>query len=134
MRNIFDEVERKKRAIWLVALLLIIYNSIRLLSIIASPYPIDQIIDKGARISISEYQEAFQIYSNNESERLQMPPDSFKIAILYSGFLAAGYIIFSFFLGMRKKFARYSGTSVFLPSQNQRRKSRHNHRLKSSHR
>jgi hypothetical protein len=108
MRNIFAEIERKNRAIWLVAILLATYNMLRLLLIIASPYPIDQIANIDAGISISEYQVAFQNYTNEESERLQMSPHSLKITILYSGFMAAGYIIFSLFLGMRKKFARYT--------------------------
>jgi hypothetical protein len=107
MRNIFSEIERTNRAIWLVAILLAIYNTIRLLSIFVAPYPIDQITNIDAGISVSEYQVAFQNYINKESDRFQMSPDSFKIAITYYGCLAAGYMIFSLFLGMRRKFARY---------------------------
>jgi membrane-associated PAP2 superfamily phosphatase len=108
MRNIFSEIKRKKRAIWMVAALLVTYNALRLLSIVAAPYPVDQIVNMDAGISLSEYQVAFQNFINEESAILQMSPDSLKITILYSGCVAAGYIIFSLFLGMRKKFARYA--------------------------
>jgi hypothetical protein len=112
IRNLFSEIERKNRAIGLAAILLATYNIIRLLSIFAAPYPIDQITNGDIEISISKYQVAFQNYINQESDRLQMSPDSFKIAIIYYGCLAGGYVIFSLFLGMRRKFARYSILSL----------------------
>ncbi len=92
----------------MIAILLATYNTFRLLSIIAIPYPIDQIASIDEGISFSEYQVAFRNYINEESERLQIPPESLQIIIVGSGYLAAGYIIFSLFLGMRKKFARYA--------------------------
>ncbi len=107
MRNIFSEIERTKRAIWLAAILLLTYNVLRLVSIIAAPYPIDQIAHIDSGISIAQYQVTFQNYLDQESQRLEIPPASLKLTILYSGCLAAGYMIFSLFLGMRRKFARY---------------------------
>ncbi len=107
MKDIFAEIERTNRAIVLVAIFLATYNILRLLSIAAAPYSIDQITNIDGGISTSEYQVAFQKYISEESGKLQIPPDSLKITILYSGCIAAGYIIFSLFLGMRKKFARY---------------------------
>jgi hypothetical protein len=107
MRDIFAEIERRNKAILLVAILLATYNTIRLLSIVAAPYSIDQITNRDVGISASEYQVAFQKYISEESEKHQLPPYSLKITILYFGCMAAGYIIFSLFLGMRKKFARY---------------------------
>jgi hypothetical protein len=107
VKDIFAEIERKNRAIWFAAILLAIYNVLRLLSIIASPYSIHQIANIDVGRAASEYQVAFQDYINDESERHQMSPDSLKIIILYSGCMAAGYVIFSLFLGMRKNFAMY---------------------------
>jgi hypothetical protein len=114
MRNIFDEIERKKRAIWLAAISLATYNILRLFSIVASPYPVAQFANMDVGVSVSEYQAAFQNYINEESERLQMPPDSLKTIILYSGCMAATYIILSLFLGMRKKFSKYIILSLVL--------------------
>jgi len=108
MRNIFDEIEQKKRAIWLVAIFLVTYNILRLFSIVSSPHLI------AVGVSVSEYKTAFQNYINEESERLQMPPDSLKTTILYSGCMAATYIVLSLFLGMRKKFAKYIILSLIL--------------------
>ncbi len=107
MKDIFAEIVRKDRAILLVAILLATYNFLRLLSIAAAPYSIDQITDRNIGLSASEYQVAFQKYINNESEKLQMPADTLKRIILSSGCIAAGFIIASLFLGMRKKFAKY---------------------------
>ena len=107
IRNIFSEIERPNRAIRLAAILLAIYNLLRLLSVIAAPYPIDHITNIENKISLSQYQTAFQNYIKEESDRLQIPADTVKISIIYYGCLSAGYVIFSLFLGMRRKFARY---------------------------
>ena len=107
MNDIFGKIERKNRAIWLVAVLLVMYNVLRLLSIVASPYPIDQVANMDIGISVSEYQVTFQNYIIEESEKVQIPPHSLKIIILYSVCMAASYIFLSLPLGMRKKFAKY---------------------------
>ncbi len=112
MKNIFAEIERTKRAIWLFSIVLFIYNILRLISIIAAPYSLDQFINIDTELSISQYQVDFQNYINEESQRLQIPPDSLKTTILYSGCIAAGYIFFSLLLGMRKKFAKYAILSL----------------------
>lgn len=114
MRDIFAEVEQKKRAIFWVAILVATYNMLRLLSILAAPYPIDQLGHGDVGKIMAEYQVVFRQYLAIESDTLRMSPDSLKRIILYSGCMAAGYIIFSFFLGKRKKFARYLVTGLVL--------------------
>ncbi len=112
MRDIFAGVQRKNRAIWLVAILLATYNVFRLLFIVAVPYSLDQIAHLDVGISASEYQVAFQNYLNEESPSMHMSPDSLKMIIISSGAMAAGYIIFSFLLGIRKKIAKYIVVSL----------------------
>ena len=107
MRDIFAEISHKNRAIKLVVVLLVVYNLLILIEIIFVPYSIDQIVNADVGISVSEYKVAFKKFINEESENLQMPPAALKIRILSSGCIAASYIIFSLFLGMRKKFAKY---------------------------
>ena len=108
MRDIFAEINRKNRAIKLVVILLVVYNLLILIQIILVPYPVAQIANADVGISVSEYKLAFQKFINEESEKLQMPPAALKVRILSSGCIAASYIVFALFLGMRKKFAKYS--------------------------
>jgi hypothetical protein len=114
MRNIFAEIERTNRAIWLCSILCATYNILRLISIIAAPYSIEQIVNLDDEISILQYQMNFKNYITEESQRLQIPAGSLKKTILYSGFVAVGYIIFSLLLGLRKKFAKYAIVSLAL--------------------
>lgn len=107
MRDIFEGIERKSRAIWLVAIVLATYNILRLLSIIASPYSVSQIVKMDIGMAASRYLMRFQEYLAEESTRLQMSPDSFMIIIFCFGCVAAGYVVIALFLGMRKNFARY---------------------------
>ncbi len=114
MRDIFAEIEQKERAIFWIAILLASYNTLRLLSIIAAPYPMDQLVHGDIGNSLAEYQAVWQNYLAIESETLQMSADSLKRIIFYNGCIAAGYIIFSLFLGKRKKFAKYLVTGLVL--------------------
>jgi hypothetical protein len=114
MRNIFAEIKRTNRAIWLCSILCTTYNILKLISIIAAPYSIEQNVYINDEISISKYQVNFNNYINEESQRLQIPAGSLKNTILYSGCMAVGYIIFSLLLGLRKKFAQYAILSLAL--------------------
>ena len=96
----------------MVAILLATYNLLRLIATLASPYAIDHITNLEVGTSFAEYQGVWQKYLAIESNRLQMSPDSLTILMFYSGCMAAGYIIFSFFLARRKKFAKYWVTGL----------------------
>ena len=107
MRDLFAEIEQQKRMIWWVAILLALYNILRLFSILAAPYPIDQIVSLARGISYSEYLAVFQNYLQEESGKLQMSPDILKVMIFSFGCMAVSYIFFSIFLGMRYLLAKY---------------------------
>ncbi len=112
MMDIFAKIVHKNRAIWFVAILLIIYNVLRLFAVIGPPYVIAQIANIDGGISLAEYQVAFISYINEASENLQMAPTILKLSLFYSGLISLAYILFSLYLGMRKKFAKYIVTCL----------------------
>ena len=107
MKDFFSQINQKNKAIWLIAFLLLVYKVLVFLSIVAAPYSIADITSKNVDISVSEYQRTFQNYINDESAKLKILPDSLKTIVFHSLFLTLNYIIFSPFLGSRKRFAKY---------------------------
>jgi hypothetical protein len=106
MRDLFAEIQRKSRVIRGAALLLAVYNILRLLIIIGSPYQLAEIRDFDVAHLLTGYQTAFQTYIDRESLERKIDPGLLKLIVVYSGCVAAGFIVAAVFLGMLRRFAK----------------------------
>ena len=114
MIDIFAEIKQKNRAIWLVAGLLIIYNFLRFFDVVGLPYILTHSAEIAGGLSFPAYQAAFRQYISVEAESLHMTAGFLRLILIYSGFLSLAYILFSVYLGMRKRPARYAVVGLVL--------------------
>ncbi|MCP3889810.1 MAG: hypothetical protein GY702_13195 [Desulfobulbaceae bacterium] len=106
MIDIYSKIVNKNRAIWLVSSLLIIYNLIKIFSIIGPPYVMSLISNVEEGLSFSDYQIAFQTYISEAAKILEISADSIKLNFAFTAITSLLYIFLAFFLGKRKKFAK----------------------------
>ncbi len=107
MIDIFATITDKKRAIWSVAVLLILYNLLRLIAVVAPLYVITRVSNVSNGISFAEYQLAFSTYISETSGNLQADPEILKLQIVCSVIFSTVYILSFFGLGMRKNCEKY---------------------------
>lgn len=112
MRDLFTEMQKKKRAILLAALFLGVYNVLRLIVILLSPFTLSQVINLDVGGSLGEYLAAWQAFIAEGAYRQAMVAETLQSVLLCYGGLAAAYVTVSPMLARRRNYARYLVTGL----------------------
>ncbi len=101
-----NKIRNPNALVWVIASMIIIFNSMNLAAIIGPSFVTAAIVDTDNSLSILDIKNAFSTYLQEAGTQLSLDQTEIKQHLIISGIFSVLFIFNAAFLGARKRWAR----------------------------